>query len=154
MSSLTDDDTIGTAKHELRQNWRAGLNCACCGNRVQLYPRPIYSTMCRDLIALYRLGPGWHHNREFKDDVSAGDFHKFRYWRIIEQKPNDDDGKRDSGMWRITELGRDFVEERVSVPKTAYVYNRKVREWSDDSIKIREALGKKFSYPELMGFLI
>ena len=78
-----------------------------------------------------------HHNREFKKDISAGDFHKFRYWEIVEAGINDDSQKRDAGTWRITEKGRAFVEERITVPKLAYVYNRKVRGFHVDHVGSR-----------------
>jgi len=100
--------------------------------------------------------PGYHHNKEFKlpDTIGAGDFTKLRYWDLIETRANDNSKTKDSGFWRITEKGRDYVEDRIQVPKICMVFNRRARGFSTDLVGIRDALGKDFDYPELMGFLI
>lgn len=64
-------------------------------------------------------------------------------------------GKKDpsnSGRWRPTQLGIDFVHGRVSVPRIAWDYGGRCWELDDSkgTVTIHDALGKQFSYDELM----
>ncbi len=162
MSSLKDTDTIGQGREEIRQNWRNGLECCCCGQDVKLYERTWSRQMAKDLIALYHLGPGAHHYRSFITGSAPGDYAKPRWWgMMIPEEKNDDPKKKSSGYWRITEHGKDFVEERVQVPRVALVFDKKFFGYEGEDIGIREILHGKdgepppgFNYIELMGFLI
>ena len=44
----------------------------------------------------------------------------------------------------------DFVSGKMSVKSHVHIYNNIVMGFSDTTITIREALGKKFDYQELM----
>jgi hypothetical protein len=159
------EDTLQKAKNDLRQGWKTskGATCECCGQKVKLYKRKILGVMAFGLISLYRMSKHEHPRKSFhRNDIlphdNSGSFAKLKYWGLIEEDINSDPEKRCSGYWSITDLGIDFVEERAVVPKYAYTYNMKVvfdlYDDPEEKIGIREALGNKFSYPELMGFLI
>jgi len=90
---------------------------------------------------------------ERKINVSNAEYSKLSYWGLIEGKPNeDDDTKRDSGFWRITPLGIDFVNGKCSTCRHVFLYNKKRYGSSDETTTIKEALGDKFDYAELMGY--
>ena len=148
--------TLNEARAAVREAWIRGINCPCCGQNVKLQQRVIYGRMARDLIRLYRKPNSsveFYHRENFEaPKAGGGDFHKLQYWGLAEPMPNNDDKtKRTNGFWRITQQGIAFVENRMSVPKYAYVYNGKARKLEGDDWSIREALGKKFSYEDLMG---
>jgi hypothetical protein len=81
----------------------------------------------------------------------GGDWSKLRHWGLIESKPDERaDGSTRVGFYRITDLGRQFVEREVKVPKYAYIYAQTFMGLDLPYITIDEALGTKFSYDELM----
>lgn len=145
--------TIQEAKQYLRQTFEKGSTCPCCGQGVKLYHRPIYFNQAFSLINLYKLGPGYFHISAFSTGrTGGGDFAKLRFWGLIAEQPNTDDGKRTSGMWEITEKGINWVLGETTVQKYVDIYNQKPISFSSDQISIREALGNDFNYDELMGF--
>jgi hypothetical protein len=75
-----------------------------------------------------------------------------KYWGLIEQKPGvRDDGSNRVGWWRLTELGSQFVYEQATVPRYADIYNGRRLRLHGPAWSIRQALGSRFSYDELMG---
>lgn len=132
-----------------------GSDCRCCGQRVQIYPRTVYASMVVWLIGLVRAseptatGYSWVH----VDAIPAkgGDYAKLRFWWLIEQHPEVPEGKKDSGLWRPTEWGVRFVHMDYVIFQHAYTYDNKVIGFGGASRNVTQALGKKFSYSELMG---
>lgn len=152
-------DSLERAKNDIQQGWDTptGATCACCGQLVKLYKRNLYYKPARSLIELYLLDctePGYHHIRNLKPDLGGSDFSKLKYWELISHAANDDPEKHNSGMWAITPKGRLFVEDKIKVPKYAFVFNDSLEEFGGPEIGIRDALAGKFSYPELMGYLL
>jgi hypothetical protein len=83
--------------------------------------------------------------------VAGGDVSKLRYWDLLEaQKGRREDGSDRVGFYRITDLGRKFVENKAAVPRYAYVYNQLLLRMSDEMTTIEEALGDRFDYGRLM----
>ena len=74
-----------------------------------------------------------------------------QHWKLLERKAKDvDEDKRGSGFWRLTERGREFVRNRTSIPKHAFVFDNRVITFSTQQVDVTATLGKKFSYNELM----
>lgn len=145
MTKFDDTKTVKEAKQFLKDHLETGVNCPCCGQHVKLYPRALNSGLARALILMHRAPTtpeGWVDIKNV--DVRGGDYAKLRYWELIEQRSSG------SGVWRVTLKGVKFVSDQGRVPKTVFVYNGRVRAFSDDTINIRQALGKAFSYEELM----
>jgi len=157
-------DSLQQAKNDLRQGWETqrGAVCPCCGQLVKVYPRQVYKTIAKRLIKLYHLhlpfnwDSYFHLNQIGTPKNGGGDFTKLRYWGLIEQRPGlEDPDKKNDGHWRITQIGRDFVEGKKTIIKYCHVYNNVVGYRDGPQITIHDALGKdKFKYPELMGYLI
>ena len=78
---------------------------------------------------------------------------KLYHWGLIEEMAKDpgDTTRRTSGLWRPTEKGVQFVQCLLQVPKRVYLYNNEILGWDDQTVTIRDALGTKFDYAELMG---
>lgn len=153
-TEITKKSTVQETKDFLRQNYEKGCTCPSCGQFVKLYKRKLNSSMARALIILFNLSKTqeWIHSREITKNVNiTGDFAKMAYWKLIEEKKKEGgEDKRTSGIWKITERGRQFVRGQIRIPAYVFIYNAKLQGFSDDTATIRDCLGKKFSYSELM----
>jgi hypothetical protein len=58
---------------------------------------------------------------------------------------------RTSGFWAPTELGRSFALDRVKVPERVVTCLGVPESFEGDLVSIKDALGKKFNYDEIMG---
>jgi hypothetical protein len=146
-------ETIQEGKTHLRENFEKGTECPCCGQFVKLYKRKFGSVMARTLIRLYNMPTTYNHVKDIVkgiSDTGTNDFSKMKYWGLIEEMPNDDSGKKNSGYWMITEKGEKFALGQISIPSHAFVYNSMLQGFSNTQTNIIQALGKKFDYAELM----
>jgi hypothetical protein len=151
--SKPEFETLADAKQYLRENWQEGVECPCCTQLVKLYPYKPNSTAISDLIRLWnasgrQLGI-FVHVREFSHD-RGGAFAKLAHWGLVESQINEDTQKRTSGMWTITDSGRQFVVGLTDIPERAYLFNSKSYGMSRKRVNVRQALGNKFNYEELM----
>lgn len=150
--------TITEAKQYLHDNWEKGVSCPCCGQMVKLYRRSLHHSMAVCLIRLFKLtiqkGQNYYHVNEYgADGTRGGDFAKLRYWGLIAEKEKgaNDVTKRTSGFWAITKKGNDFVRGLIKISQYIAIFDdKKVDEYGAE-ISIRECLGQKFDYRELMG---
>ena len=144
--------TLKEGREYVRRNLRKGVKCPCCTQFCKVYKRQIHSTMARMLISLYHLGPGYHHFNAVMRGISGGwgDFSKLASWGLIIEEANDDPAKRKSGMWAITDRGKQFVRNEIEIPRYIETYNNKQVGVSTDTVMIVDCLGKKFNYEELM----
>ena len=101
--------------------------CPCCDGRVKTYNRKLPQADIPALVSLLKsttdkksagaLGDVWVHISDLQGKSGGGDFAKFRFWGFIVAKPNEDDpSKKDSGLWRITPIGEDFLTNGLEVP--------------------------------------
>lgn len=167
-SELKENPTLEEAKAWLRERFGEGADCPLCHQHVKLYKRPLTSSMAYVLLLLYRdatVGTQWVHMPTFivsqtKDGdpkIAAavrGDWAKLRFWWLLEEPPEDyqrPDGSSRVGLYRITDLGRQFCEGTLAVPAHIYLYNEKiVNRPVAERVTIYDALGTKFSYQEIM----
>lgn len=154
-------ETIKQAKSYLRENFDKGTECPCCGQLVKRYARLFDSGLARFAIALYHLSDGKPKKAFDKNEIrklaglknlSATNYGIIRYWKILEPLPVEVSEKRTSGMWQLTDLGIQFVESKIAIPKYCYTYNNSIDGYSEQRIKIEQALGLKFNYKELMNY--
>jgi hypothetical protein len=162
--------TLQEAKVWLRARFSKGATCPCCNQFVKLYRRPMNKSMAFVLllIARYyrRLGvrqDEWLHVPSYINEVIAGnprrsaavrgDWAKLKLWGLIEEKPETrDDGSPRVGYWRMTQLGRDFVDRKIKVPSHIYIYNGEpLQRTVEDQVTIDDALTTEFNYAEIMG---
>jgi hypothetical protein len=135
---------------------------------VKVYKRKLNCSMAYVLILLYRYdqqnGDTWVHVPSYlakmcegnprRAAAVRGDWAKLKHWDLIDEREGKrDDGSKRAGYYRITEHGRAFVYADRKVPPHIYLYNQQVidkpipvSQW----ITIRDALGTKFNYAELM----
>ena len=166
---IRKDRAVRDAQASLKKQFHAelddGVVCPTCNPFAKRYRRKFTSSMARALIWLSR-----QHGRLGMMDGIAGE-HSWidvpkraprwlvqtnqlptvRWWGMIERRPTTDDGKKHSGLWRVTPQGVRFVMALGTVPSTVVTYNGEPVGFEGDEITIREALGTKFDYAELMG---
>jgi hypothetical protein len=155
MTTTSDDVfggfTVDEAKEWLRAHLDVGAKCPVCNQRAQMYRRTINAGMARSLISMHLLAPdgGWVRITT-QLDARSREEGKLRYWGLVAERPSSRrDGVR-SGFWRVTDKGRRFVLGLESVPKYAHIYDDRFFRHSGPPITIHDALGKNFSYVELM----
>lgn len=154
--------TLEEARAFVQKHLANGAKCPCCGQFAKLYKRKLNSTMAYALVLIYRhfkANPQhtWIHvasflvNAKRDSSIAGGDVVKLRHWGLLERGEGErDDGSERVGRYRITELGRSFVEGKISVSRYAYLFNQMLMRLSDDMTTIQQALGDRFSYAELM----
>ena len=142
--------SIAEAKQHLRNNFKEGTTCPCCGKYVKAYKRKLNSGIARSLITMYKLGAFngkyIHVQDEFaklKLRATTMDYAYAEKWGLIE------DGDK-IGTWTLTHKGKLFVKNQSYLPDHCLVYNGNVYSWSDNLISIKDALTVSFDYNELM----
>lgn len=157
-----EGNDLEAAKLWVQQNLRDGVTCPCCKQYCRMYRRKLNSTMALALILIYQFfkknpHAGWLHVAAFlvkvkrDSSIAGGDVVKLRYWGLIERAPGErDDGSDRVGRYRITEVGKQFVEGKIAVPRYVYLYNQLLLRLSEEMTTIREALSDRFKYDELM----
>lgn len=162
MDWFSGDDTLSRARESFWANAvDEGSTCPCCDRFGRIYRRALNSGMTWWLIIFYKhtrdhqiFQSGFIDVREVKGGIERAhkcEFEKLAYWGLIEKLAVEKDEGHASGFWRITQLGRDFVEEKAQVLSHALDYNGGCRGLTGENIGIRRALRKKFDYGELMG---
>ncbi len=143
-------------------NALTGVICPCCNQVAKIYKRKLNRAMAYSLICLYRLlseadeegwldVPGLLAKHGLVAVLRSREYQKLRYWGLVEAKgeKREDGGK--AGKYRITETGRLFVIGNLALPRYVLLYNGGViKVDATEKITIREALGDRFNYDELM----
>lgn len=152
---------MGDVKRGFQENLKSGAQepCPCCGRHAQIYRRKFHSSMAYQLIQLYHMGgckEFIHASRLILPNMAGiGDFTKAKYWGLIAPKDkaiyDTDTTTKSSGFWRITPAGEKFLRGLIRIPREVLVFDDAVLEESLETISIRDALGTKFNYGELMG---
>lgn len=150
MSQVIDSTPVVDARQWVRDHAEDGVTCPVCTQLAKVYRRKIHAAMGRDLIIARRVaGADWFHVRTTLGH-DGGDFAKLVYWRlIVEYDAKRDDGGR-AGWWRITDRGKAYVLDQLRVPKYARIYDKRLLNLTGDMVGIRDALGVRFRYDDLM----
>lgn len=144
--------------------------CPCCEQNVQLYHRKLSTGMVAELVELYRMhqetvngtmnypntlkvlkgttGIVWIHRDLFVGKKGSGDYAKMRFWGLIVPKDTRSPTENASGYWAITGKGIDFVEKKIQVPDSVFVYANKLHSVSANMIGLGET--SNFNYQDLM----
>lgn len=126
--------------------------CPCCNQMVKLYKRSIPAVVAHDLIVLSKAvnNDEYKHITTFQSKGGGGDFARLETWGLIQAKPNDSTHRRTSGLWTITQKGRDFVDRKLMVRKYVQIYNNTFYGYDGGMVTIDDCLGEHFDYSELM----
>jgi hypothetical protein len=154
-------NTLADARGYVLAKRDEGVVCPCCNQFAKCYRRKLNSSMVRGLIYVYHLykrlawsAGVWLHLPQFFAShriCTSNDGSLLRHWGLIEPRPGVRlDGSKRVGYYRITTLGRAFVEKKATVPKFAVLYSQELLDMEGPSITVDDALASRFSYEELM----
>lgn len=142
---------------QARRMNRLGVVCPCCERLVRVYKRPLNSSMAASLVAIYRYfleHTDWLHVPSYLKNLrlnGSNDAGLLVHWKLLEAKEGDRaDGAKHNGHYKITDLGRAFVAEGIAIPKHVFLTDATFLGLSDETTTLRDALGEKFNYEELM----
>jgi hypothetical protein len=147
--------TIQEGKEYLRENFDKGVSCPCCGQFVKLYKRKLTSSMAYGLILMSKTN-GWVHLENYFKGLNIpssirGDMSKLVYWQLLQKQIGKrEDGSNRTGMYKITDKGKMFVNGQIEVNSHVLLFNNKLQGFSNELINIKKSLGNKFNYNELM----
>lgn len=171
---LDNDDIVGNVADAFGVEYEQvgptdeGTRCPCCDAYLKIYKRKINSTMARNLIAMYKLtirtGATWMHATEIGKEASIKkkgkvpypgmDIGHLQHWGLVAKASHQDGvnyrGGRTSGYWRITQKGKDYVCNKMTLPKYKHEFRQVVIRDSGDWVTIVDCLGEQFDYAELM----
>lgn len=122
-------------------------------NNTYMYKLGVVHARCA--IGLWRHGNGserkWVHVGE-RLNFRGGNYAKARYWGLIEQSSEVAEDGNNSGDWRLTPLGQQWVLEEITLPQRVQLGAKGtlLTEPFGAPVDIRGALGTKFDYRELM----
>lgn len=146
--------TLEDARTEVREGRKEGVTCPCCGQFAKVYRRKIHSTMARNLIdAYFKFGTGQQFRPIDEFGKDSPDFIKLQYWGILLEVDPDavrDDGSNRTGWWMLSSRAAGFVRGITTVTEYALIYNGEQIDTAGDPVSIRDCLGKRFDYDELM----
>lgn len=139
----------------------AGTHCGACRQFVKIYRNKLTAIPVAALIHLARSREPWTHiltyfaNLTHIPAAQRGQFAQkvtiLKHYAFVEQRPGKRyDGSRKNGFWRATQLGRDFIEAKITAPAAVYVYIDRAEAFSAAHITVQDALGVHFNYDELM----
>jgi hypothetical protein len=144
--------TLAEAKEWIKEQARAnGAHCPACTQFVKVYRRKLNSGMARSLIKMWRAaGQEWQYIPETVGGRSREEG-KLAAWGLIEDSRHrrEDGGK--AGVWRVTDLGAQFVRRAATVQKYALMFDARCLGLVGSQVSIVDVLGDRFSYDELMG---
>ncbi len=150
--------TLEGARTTFRSQLEGGapVRCPCCKRNARIYRRRLNSGMARVLIRMVQIhrqpSDLWIHIH----DIFGGfgqkhrDWPLLKLWGLVEPRTKKTRTENARGWWRVTELGRAFVADRTRAPAYVFVFDGEKMGSSDEVVSIREALGTKFDYRELM----
>ncbi len=138
-----------------------GVICPVCDRIGKVYARRFGVPMAKSLIWLYHESKDSWVETQAKGSrytLRTNQWGHMQKFGVTEAKSPDPDSKtKHSGLYRITELGRALIEERVKITEYIFTYNdeRVEPHWLStkeiEDITIRQALNRGgFDFDEIM----
>jgi hypothetical protein len=131
--TFSGPDRLSVAQTWVEDNRDDGVHCPCCGQFAKTYRRKFNSGLAYAMVQIARAYPV---GVAFltKDVTQVHDPGMARHWGLLKRVP-------DTRAWKLTQTGMEF----------AVIYDNQLLELDDSEwVDIRQALGDKFDYEELM----
>jgi hypothetical protein len=143
--------TVRARERYWEQLWNEGGKCPCCDRYGKIYVRKLDYSIAHALILLHKFGPNgeWVHYKRLAERLASRAFTILRFWGLVE--PDAPAGETwGRGNWRVTDLGRRFVLNRVRVPQSHLLFHANSFGPHGSLVSIVECLADRFDYDELM----
>lgn len=143
--------TLVHARKHVMSKRLEGTRCPCCDQFAKIYRRRLDVSMVIALLDFYRLGgiTDFVHGPSITGSNRGGEA-RLQYWGLIESQISTDPDKGRRGYWRVTRRGQLFLQNKITVPEFAMVYNAQCLGLRGEPIRVTTALGTKFSLKKLM----
>jgi len=131
---------------------KEGAICPCCGSFNKVYHRKISLNTVKSLFKLYKLNslePKAYHSRDFTGSHSGGDFAKIAALGLLSKVKNNNEKKKDSGYWNITEEGKKFCRGESLIQEKLVIYHNELK-GTEGGLKSIRDFWPEFDYRELM----
>ena len=159
IENMTDEQKLLAL---LREHWGLKIEglggyCPVCDRWGKIYPRSLNSAMARGLLWLVKQQPrsdGWIEVAEIAPRwmLRTPQFASLKYWGLVATMPVDKGSKvKSSGLWQVTDKGRAFAHQQLTVHKYVHVYNDTALGLDGDQVYITDCLGDKYDYQQIMG---
>ena len=159
VENMTDEQLF---LETLREHWRLKIEgkggyCPVCDRWGKIYPRSLNSAMSRGLLWLAQQqhrGDGWIEVAEVAPRwlLRTPQFASLKYWGLVATMPVDKGSKvKSSGLWQVTDKGRAFASQQLTVHKYVHLYNDTPLGFDGDQVYITDCLGDKYDYQQVMG---
>lgn len=147
-------DTLQEARRLVADKKDDGIECPCCRQFAKRYRRRLNKGMVLALAWIYQMGSPereWVFLPDAPRHVMRNREHgRLAAWGFIEAKPNADPTKKDSGYWRITENGSQFIEGRRLALSHCYFFGGEAPELDHAEYLHVSDVVRGFDYRELM----
>lgn len=145
--------TVEHAKIWARAHMSEGVDCPVCTRDVKMYRRRLTPAMASAVRTSYlHHGTEWHRTAPLWSRAEDADGQKLRYWGLVvpeRDKATNPNGR--TGIWRVTDLGVEWLAGRVTVPSHALVFDSRCFGLEGESLSFIEALNDDgFNLEELM----
>lgn len=144
--------TLSEAQNYVNERKHDGVICPCCTQLYKVWRKKPISTaiaaLCK-LVQLQSIKEDYYHLDNFNIVPKDRNFSQLINWGLMTPMQSDDLTKRSSGYWKATDKGKEFVQQKIAIPKYVFTLNNKVIGFSEQQINVQDALSKKFSYTEL-----
>jgi hypothetical protein len=154
----------GAWKHTIEGN---GDRCPVCDRWGKINATTMSGVMVRSMVWLYHehveTGQEWVNvpARAPRLVTRSYSISKLKHWGFVVPKEEEqltkaerDAGQtrrvRKSGLWKLTESGRNFILNNTSAPKHAFIYNDAVVGFDDKLVTARESMKESFDYDMMM----
>lgn len=154
--------TIKQARDYIASNRNEGVYCPCCSKFVKAYRRKINATQAAALIWLVRMteiaGRSFAHvpSEAPRTVVRSNQLSTLKHWGLVENVPGitgDDGNTTESGAWKPTQLGIDFVYKNATVPSHVVIADdQTLNPDAGPQVNVITVLGNKFNYDTLINF--
>lgn len=131
------------------------VKCPCCQRVMQVYKRVLNTGMAYSLVWLYHKSGDQYPWIDVPaaapvEVIKDRQFDKLEKWAFVKRKIRQGKRGKIAGLWRITQQGKAFAENRLRAPLHAYIYLGEVLHFEEVEIDIVEALRPRYDYEKLM----
>lgn len=117
---------------------KKAVKCPCCKKPAHNSPRKVTRRMLVSLVKMHLLKT----NDTKGLRAGNGDYAKLRHWGLVTQLRH--------GRWGLTPLGREWLEGRAEVRRTAVVYNRQLVRFQGGSMTVFDCYGNRGAFLEMV----
>jgi len=148
-------------RDQLTDQLKEGANCPTCGQFCKQYKRAFNTNQAIFLKSLVKLslldtkngGDGWIHHSEI--EYTGRDYTMVAHWGLAETARTNPDNngvrkKKNTGLWKPTTKGIEFVKGECTIPSFLFMFDGKVSNGDGSNpITFGNALGSPFVFSDL-----